>query len=696
MSRPHSLSESEAAVAELAAAAFSYAERDWRVFPVNGKRPRLPHGLTEASADPEQVRAWWQRWPDAGVAIATGDGLLVLDVDGEVGADALHELEREHGELPETVRAETGGGGEHYYFSANGELRNTAGKLGEVLDTRGVGGYAVAPPSPHPSGRRYEWDVGPDEATPAPAPAWLLSLLATPPPAAAASSNGADPIPEGRRNAELASLAGTMRRRGLDEAAIATALRETNQTRCRPPLGEDEVDAIAASVCRYEPSELPERTDLGNGELFAALHGERLRHVREERRWLHWRGGRWRPDRTGEAQRAAKATARELLLAAANLEGDEQRRAVKWALTTQSESRLRSMLALAATEPDVVLAAEQLDADPWLLGCANGTLDLRSGELRESDPAELVATGTDVHYDPDCGCPRWLRFLEEIFRGDDELVGFVRRLVGYALCGDTREHVLVVCHGTGANGKTTLIETLKALLGELAATASFESFVRVRGDRGPRNDLARLHRSRLVVAAESGQGRRLDEATLKSLTGGDTIAARFLYGEHFEFKPAFKLWLVTNHRPRVDGGDDAIWRRLRLVPFEESFQGRADTELAATLEAELPGILAWAVEGCLEWQRHGLGHAEAVDRATREYREDEDVLGAFLVERCQLESRGEVTATALREAYEKFCEELGERPLAPHVLGRELARRGIHRGGAQRRCYLGVTVDEPR
>ncbi len=137
MSRPHSLSESEAAVAELAAAAFSYAERGWRVFPVNGKRPRLPHGLTEASADPEQVRAWWQRWPDAGVAIATGDGLLVLDVDGEVGADALHELEREHGELPETVRAETGGGGEHYYFSANGELRNTAGKLGEGLDTRG-------------------------------------------------------------------------------------------------------------------------------------------------------------------------------------------------------------------------------------------------------------------------------------------------------------------------------------------------------------------------------------------------------------------------------------------------------------------------------------------------------------------------------------------------------------------------------
>ncbi len=269
-----------------------------------------------------------------------------------------------------------------------------------------------------------------------------------------------------------------MRRRGMDDAAILAALRETNRARCRPPLAEDEVAAIAASVGRNKPNELPERTDLGNAELFAALHGERLRHVREERRWLHWRERRWRADRTGEAQRAAKATARELLIAAAGLEGDEQRRAVKWALASQSESRLRSMISLAATEPDVVLAAEQLDADPWLLGCANGTLDLRTGELRESDPAELLATGTDVAFDPDCGCPRWLRFLEEIFRGDADLVGFVRRLIGYALCGDTREHVLVVCHGTGANGKTTLIETLKALLGELAATASFESFVR--------------------------------------------------------------------------------------------------------------------------------------------------------------------------------------------------------------------------
>jgi hypothetical protein len=244
-------------VAELVAAALSYAERRWAVFPLNGKLPRTAHGLKDASTDPEQIRDWWQRWPDAGIGIATGGGLLVLDVDPDHGGDdALAELERQHGELPETVRAETGGGGTHFYFSANGDLRNTAGRLGEGLDTRADGGYVVAPPSPHPSGRRYEWDVGPDEAEPPPPPQWLLELLSATP--STPSSNGADPIPEGRRNAELASLAGTMRRRGMPPTAILAALAETNRERCRPPLAEREVTAIAASVTRYEPEHKPD------------------------------------------------------------------------------------------------------------------------------------------------------------------------------------------------------------------------------------------------------------------------------------------------------------------------------------------------------------------------------------------------------------------------------------------------------
>jgi putative DNA primase/helicase len=193
----------------------------------------------------------------------------------------------------------------------------------------------------------------------------------------------------------------------------------------------------------------------------------------------------------------------------------------------------------------------------------------------------------------------------------------------------------------------------------------------------------------MVTAAESGEGKRLDEATVKEITGGDKIAARFLYGEHFEFTPQFKLILVTNHHPRVDGTDDALWRRLRLVPFEQSFVGREERDLAAILHRELPGILAWAVQGCLAWQRDGLGQPEAVSKATTEYRQEEDHLGAFLDERCVLE--GATEPDKLRDAYADYCRQIGERPVAANVLGKQLSRRGISRH-KRSGTYRGVRI----
>ena len=465
---------------------------------------------------------------------------------------------------------------------------------------------------------------------------------------------------------------------------------------------EVEVEAIAGSIARWTPStngsrvsgsRIP-RTDLGNAQRFAAEHAAWLRHVRDRRMWLGWDGIRWRRDATGDAERAAKQTVRRLFEDAVGLEGDERRAAVGWALASQSEARIRAMFKLAATEPQIALAPDALDRDPWKFSCANGTLDLRTGELRPHDAADLITLGTDIAYSPAATCGRWQRFLREIFANDPELIAFVQRLVGYCLTGDIREHLLAVLHGPGCNGKSTFIGVLKRLLGDYAVTAAFDTFMRQRNRGGPRNDLARLHRARLVTAAESGEGRRLDEATVKEITGGDTIAARFLYGEHFEFIPQFKLVLVTNHCPRVDGDDDAIWRRLRLVPFEQSFEGREDRELGAKLEAELPGILAWAVEGCLAWLRDGIGEAAAVTHATAEYRQDEDLLGAFLAERCV--THGEVATADFREAYEQYCREVGEQPLGASVLGKRLAKRGIHRDqrsdGDRGRVYRGVSL----
>jgi putative DNA primase/helicase len=419
------------------------------------------------------------------------------------------------------------------------------------------------------------------------------------------------------------------------------------------------------------------QSDLGNAEMLAAAHGGRFRHVRARKAWLVWRDGRWREDETGEIMRAAKETVRDRLARSATIDDDDKRkREGNWALVSHSDQRLRAMVSLASTEPEIVLAADDLDRDLYLLACANGVIDLRTGEMRPHDPAGLISLGTDVVYDPDAICPRWLQFLEEVFDGDQELIAFIQRASGYALTGDTREHVMFVLHGSGRNGKTTYVETMRKIVGDFAKPTPFDTFARVR-DRGTRNDLAGLHRARLVVAAESGEGRKLDEATVKIVTGGDSVPCRFLYGEFFSYKPSYKIFLITNHRPGVEGDDDAIWSRIKLVPFEVSFKGREDKKLDATLAGELPGILAWAVRGALEWQRVGLGTADAVETATEQYREDEDVLGAFLAERCQEERHANVAAAALRAAYDTYCKELGEKPLGASALGRRLTRRGV-------------------
>jgi putative DNA primase/helicase len=445
-----------------------------------------------------------------------------------------------------------------------------------------------------------------------------------------------------------------------------------------------------AAILRSRDEAISVQTDLANATAFAVEHAQGHRHVRERGMWIAWTGTRWRRDATGDAERAAKATARALLDRATKVEDEDKRkRAVRWALTSQSGRGLRAMLTVAATEAALALEADALDRDPWLLTCANGTIDLRTGDLRPHDPADLITMATDVAYDAGAECPRWRAFMQEVFAGDAELIEFMRRFIGYCLTGDTREHVLAVFHGAGRNGKSTLIKIMQRLGGKHAVTAELSTFLRARGDRGPRNDLARLHRARLVTGPESGEGRHLDESTVKEISGGDRLAARFLYGEHFEFVPRFKLVIVTNHRPKVDGEDDAIWARLRLVPFDVCFEGREDKTLAEKLEAELPGILTWAVQGCLDWQRDGLGQPAAVTNATASYRQDEDVLGAFLAERCVMD--GEIGPAELRLAYETYCNEIGEKPLAANVLGRKLARRGIRRH-KRAGVYRGVSL----
>jgi len=506
------------------------------------------------------------------------------------------------------------------------------------------------------------------------------------------SSSG--PVGHGRRNSHLTSLAGTMRRRGLSEDAIAAALRIENAANCDPPLSDEQINKVAHSVCNYPPASplvTLRCSDMGNAERLAHHAGQDLRYVYPWDSWLRWDGRAWRRDESGEIVRRARDTMRALDTATLNVNDKDTREYLEQhALRGESASRLNAMIQLARSLLPV--GPGELDRHPSLLTCDNGTVDLRTGKLGRHDRRHLITKVAPVDYEPDAACPRWEAFLDRVMAGDRELVTFLQRAVGYSLTGSTGEQVLFLLHGVGANGKSTFVETVRALLGDYATQADFTTFLRREGE-SVRNDIARLAGARFVAAVEADAGKALAESVVKQLTGGDTITARFLFREYFEFVPAFKVWLAANHKPSIRGVDHGIWRRIRLVPFTVTIpEAERDPQLTLKLRRELPGILAWAVRGCLAWREHGLAAPAGVVDATATYREEMDVLGGFLEECGVASHRARVKAKDLYTAYTAWCEANGERPISQKVMGQRLQDRGFQRFKGSRgvRCWRGL------
>lgn len=430
-------------------------------------------------------------------------------------------------------------------------------------------------------------------------------------------------------------------------------------------------------------------TDLGNAERFVAQFGDRLHYVPAHGRWLVWDGRRWAPDETGQVERLAKQTIRSIHKEAQSTHDDADRRkaAFAWALKSESRGRVTAMIECARSElaPDgepIQRPPADFDADPWALNVANGVLDLRTSELRQHERTHRCRKLIGIAYDPEAQAPRWMAFLHRVLGGSADMVDYLQRAVGYSLTGRTDEQCLFFLHGHGANGKSTFLETLRHLLGEYAANADFNTLVERRGD-GPRNDIARLERTRLVTASELGEGKRLNEELVKSLTGGEVVSARFLFREIFEFKPEFKLWLAANHKPTIRGTDDGIWRRMRLVPFDVQIPDAEkvpEGEMRAALDAELPGILAWAVGGCLLWQQRKLWPPPAVALATAAYRVESDVLGAWIDECAVIDTADpecKAPASVLYQNYKRWAETNGEFVLTQSMFGRRLRERGL-------------------
>lgn len=420
-------------------------------------------------------------------------------------------------------------------------------------------------------------------------------------------------------------------------------------------------------------------TDLGNAERLVAQHGHDLRFV-PGRGWHVWDGRRWRRDDDGELNRRIKLTVRAMQAEASAVDdATSRKRLLAHALRSEAHPRLTAAVARAESDAAIIARGDQLDVDPMLLNVQNGTVDLTVGELVAHDRDRLLTKLAPVEFSHEAQAPLWQAFLDRVFAGDRNLIDFVQRVVGYGLTGSIEEQVLFLLYGRGANGKTTFVETLRALLGDYAQQTPADTFLE-RREGGIPNDLARLPGARFVAAVETGEGRRLAETLLKRLTGGDMISARFLRQEYFEFTPTFKAWIATNHRPEIRGTDDAIWRRICLIPFEVTIpENERDLQLAPKLRAELPGILRWAVEGCLAWRDHGLTRATAVSTATAVYRADMDLLGSFLDERCIVAAGASVKSSVLYNAYGYWCASTGERDLTQKAFSLRLDERGFTR-----------------
>lgn len=426
-------------------------------------------------------------------------------------------------------------------------------------------------------------------------------------------------------------------------------------------------------------------TDLGNAYRVVAHHGTKLRYCHEQGRWLLWNGQRWASDEQEAVMQIAKDVACKIYAEAGLIRDNMelQGEVAKHARGSQRGTRIREMLTLARSEPSIPVKVSDLDADPWALNCLNGTLDLRTGSLREHRREDLFSKLAPVEYLRKTDCPTWTSFLWRIMGGkaDSErasrLIGFLKRAIGYSLTGITKEHCLLFCYGTGRNGKGTVIETIRALMGEYAQATNFSTFVEKKQD-SVRNDLARLVGARFVSASESEKGSKLDEALVKSLTGEDPITARFLYKDYFEYIPVFKLWLAANHKPIIRGTDEGIWSRIHLIPFTEYIPPEErDKELKLKLRKELPGILRWAVDGCLEWQAGGLQPPEEVRSATADYRAEMDVLTDFLQEVCLLHPSCEVLSSELYAAYSKWSDANGTKTMSAKSLSLKLQERGL-------------------
>jgi putative DNA primase/helicase len=651
--------------------------------------------------------------------------LLILDLDNQTALGwwrthlSTYDLDLDTLPYVQTSR------GRHYWFRtpAGVEVPHWTNKRDDErhFEVRGDGLGTICPPSTHATGYEYEWIGG----GPTDAPEIDLDQLgafAKPTPdadlATSPRTTTDDPQPPHRmierQAAKVASATEPGRNHALNDAAlhlghytphllsegdVTTAL--VGAAKVNGLWDDDGERAVLATIRsglragmrepRQKPNPNEHLTDLGNGRRLVNQHGRDLRFVPPWRDWLVWSNRGWTRDATLEVHRRAKATALAIYAETAEpgLDADQRKAIFNWAKQSESEFRVKAMLAMAQSEPGIAIQIEQLDQDPWLFSTQLGVIE-RDGTLRPHNRDDLITKLSPVVYDPDARCPRWLAFLDHAMDGDQEMVSFLQRAVGYSMTGITSEKCLFVIHGPTDTGKTVFVETVRALMGEYGHAMKDDALLMSkRGYGGNNDDIADLRGVRFASLSETPDGARLNSALVKQLTGGGVMRAMRKYEHAFEFTPTTTFWIDTNHRPHVSADDDAMWNRVRLIPFGVVVsKDQIDRHLPQRLHDELPGILNWALAGRAEWVASGLNPPQKVMAATEEYRESEDTLARFLADECQHAPGHVEGAATLLQAYRAYS---NDKRITPGIFKEQMEARGYEwKRTKSRRGFEGI------
>ena len=447
-------------------------------------------------------------------------------------------------------------------------------------------------------------------------------------------------------------------------------------------------------------------TDTGNMERFVDQHQGYLRSLGTIKTWLVWDGTRWKPSDYAEVFKFALETVQSIKTEIEQAAGlTDAQNLKKWSVASESNSKTMAMLDMAAKHPSLVAKASSFDKQKMKLNCLNGVVDLGTGQLNQRTSDDLHTKVIGTNFNPKAKCPNFDKFIKEVFGGDGELISWIQRAFGYSLTGSVQEQVLFICYGTGANGKSTLLDTISKILGDYSTNADFEMFLsNQKSDVRVMEAVGELKGIRLALASEVDASKRFNESLVKRLTGGDTLRGTKLQMGAFQFEPQHKLWFLCNHIPFARDGSHGFWRRIKILPFAQQFQGSSlDSALPDKLWAEREGILAWMIRGAAVWSNElqktngttGLGPCKAIDQSIEEYRYDND-LSARFIEDCLVRDNdfGSVGARELYIAYQSWWSDNSDEDTPSEgIFSRRMEERGLKKTRTKARMvYKGVEL----